>query len=68
MVFKNLTARKLPQDEAAGSAGGEDAAGKAAREERYKFLLVPGEGHATDMLYCDEILAQIEAFIRKNQH
>ena len=59
---------ELAGPDSAGSAGGEDAAGKAAREERYKFLLVPGEGHATDMLYCDEILAQIEAFIRKNQH
>lgn len=59
---------ELTGPDSAGSAGGEDAAGKAAREERYKFLLVPGEGHATDMLYCDEILAQIEAFIRKNQH
>ena len=33
-------------------------------EERTQFLLVPGEGHAADMLYCDDILTQVDAFIK----
>lgn len=35
-------------------------------EERAKLLMIPGEGHATDMLYSDEVLKQVEAFITKN--
>ena len=50
-------------EELAGIAGYEKD-----NENRVKFLLVPGEGHATDMLYCNEILAQIDSFIRENQH
>ncbi len=34
--------------------------------ERTKLLLVPGEGHATDMLYSEEILGQVDQFIRGN--
>ncbi len=33
-------------------------------EDRTQFLLIHGEGHAADMLYSDEVLAQVDAFIR----
>lgn len=33
--------------------------------ERTEFLLVPGAGHAADILYADEILAQVDRFIRE---
>ena len=34
-------------------------------EERTEFLLVPGMGHAADMLYSDEMLAKVDAFIQR---
>lgn len=34
-------------------------------EDRTKFLLVHGEGHATDMLYSDDVLARVDAFIQR---
>ena len=33
-------------------------------EDRTQFLLIHGEGHAADMLYSDEVLAQVDTFIR----
>lgn len=33
--------------------------------DRTQFLLIHGEGHATDMLYSDDVLAKVDAFIRK---
>ncbi len=35
-------------------------------EERTQFLLIRGEGHATDMLYSDDVLAKVDVFIRKH--
>lgn len=32
-------------------------------EDRTQFLLIHGEGHATDMLYSDDMLAEVDAFI-----
>lgn len=33
-------------------------------EDRTQLLLVPGQGHAADMLYSDEVLAKVDAFLR----
>lgn len=33
-------------------------------EDRTQFLLVPGQGHAADMLYSDDVLAKVDAFLR----
>ena len=35
-------------------------------EERTQFLLIRGEGHATDMLYSDDVLAKVDAFIQSH--
>ncbi|MBQ9033176.1 MAG: alpha/beta hydrolase [Lachnospiraceae bacterium] len=35
-------------------------------EERTLFLLCRGEGHATDMLYSGDMLAKVDAFIRRH--
>ena len=35
-------------------------------KDRTQFLLIPGEGHAADMLYSSDVLAKADAFIRKH--
>lgn len=33
-------------------------------EDRTQFLLIRGEGHAADMLYSDDVLSEVDVFIR----
>ena len=35
-------------------------------EERTQLLIIPGEGHAADMLYADDVLEKVDAFVRRH--